>query len=166
MVRFLLATVVALLASRAHSMNIGVFADAAGTDCSLAVPYPGNPTHVFVVVTLDDIAPDGIALGSFRIVGMPEDWTTEVISTPGASVAIGDVLQRGGFLAYSVCMGSAPQVLMELAITPTSAAENVAITVDSNLDDDGNCFLNSCGPCPRFCGCAGVPACYCASTVV
>lgn len=167
-VRILLLSVcVASWSCAARSVTIGVFADSTGADCRLRIPFPGNPVTVFVVAgSLDDLAPDGFVSSVFRIAGLPPGWSAQVLSTPGAAFAVGDALGSGVAIGYSTCIVGPSHVLMELAITPASSVQDVPLAIVPHDEDDGTCFNNRCGPCPRFCGCDFLPACYCADGIV
>lgn len=168
MFRLMLASsllVVALWAPRAAAMSIGVFADSLGTECSLTIQFPGDPVTLYVVASLEGLEDDGVVNGSFRVTGIPENWTREVIATPDGYL-FGDVFGPGAYVVYSNCIVNTPLVIMKLRVTPTaSIQQGVAVSIAANSEDTGACFLSSCGPCAKFCGCDGVPACYCATVI-
>jgi len=153
-----------LWANGAPAMSIGVFADSLGTDCSLIIPFPGEPTTLFVVASLQGLGDDGVVNGSFRISGVPAEWTRDVIITPGAQL-VGDVFGAGGCFLYANCTVSTPLVLMKLRISPTSPVQQgttVSVTANSQ---EAECFLWTCGPCARFGGCSELHNCYCATEI-
>ena len=169
MVRLMIIAFVAvasLWGKGAPAMSIGVFADSLGTDCRLVIPFPGDPVTLFVVAKLEGLEGDGVVDASFRITGFPDDWTREVIATPGG-ILIGEVFGAGAYVVYSNCIVNTPLVLMKLRLSPTSSVQQgLTVSVTANREDAGLCFLNPCGPCAKFCGCDGLPACYCAAAIV
>jgi hypothetical protein len=130
-------------------VSIGVYADSSGTNCNLEIPFPGDPVRTFVVASLEGIIADGVVLSVFRIAGLPEGWTSEVISTPLGMWA-GDPFAEGVHIGYSTCMEDPSIVLMQVEITPTSSVQDVTLSVAPHRDDTGRCHISTCGLCPKF----------------
>jgi len=167
MVRLMVIVFVAvasLWAKGAPAMSIGVFADSLGTDCSLSIPFPGEPVTLFVVASLQGFEDDGVVNESFRISGVPANWTRDVIVAPGAYL-VGDVFGAGGCLLYANCIVNTPLVLMKLRISPTSSVQQGTTVSVTAISEEAECFLWSCGPCARFGGCSQPAHCYCASEI-
>lgn len=167
MKNLLLALIVALVPVQVFGLAIGVFADPAGTDCNLAIPYPGGPITAYVVATIDGEAPDGVVAASFRIAGLPAGWTASISSVdPAANLALGQPFVDGAILAYPGSV-SGDRVLMTISIHPSGLVQNGALVILPHAD----MFAQRCGfegipcgaPCPRFCSFNGFGLdCLCA----
>ena len=144
--------------------SIGIYADSSGTDSSLQIPYPGPPVTIFVVANPEGIQHDGITTASFRIAGLPDGWSAQATPSPVVTVAIGDVFDDGVQMAWSYCIIE-PVVLMRVSVTSATSFQDATIELETHRSEDGNCFFLTCGPCVKFCGCDGIPRCYCPETV-
>jgi hypothetical protein len=153
------------LATVAHGQTIGVFADSAGTNCSLEFPSLGFPVTVYVVGTLVGPASPGATSAILRIEGLPDGWTVDVTAAPSAVVAVGNPFDEGITLAYSSCLTNERLTLMTIDITPNSVVEEAELSVLTHSERPRGCGFEGedCGPCARFCGCGSlfIP-CYCA----
>lgn len=155
-------------APAALGQTIGVFADSLGTDCNLAIPFPGGPILAYVVGTVDGAAASGVTASAFRINGVPSAWSATVVaSDPAANLVLGDVFTEGIQIAYPGCV-LGRRLLLTIEITPSSVAENASLSVLPHVEFGNTCGVEGPCPaaCPHFCGCGTlVIPCYCAETV-
>jgi hypothetical protein len=100
-----LAVLVASIAvsALASPTTIGVFFDAAATDCDTSVD-PFMPFTVYVSAVLGtDAAAEGITQAEFRVDGLT-GIVLSVTPTPAADVALGNPTVGGGLVAFASCM--------------------------------------------------------------
>jgi len=101
-----------------HNGYIGIYADAAGTQCCITAPMY-TPTTAYVMSTLADSTANGVTGAEFRIefspgtAGYVVQWTAD----PGVDVAIGSPIDetpldpadpRGCNLAFNTCRPTTP----------------------------------------------------------
>lgn len=156
--------------SSAAAQTVGLFADPAGTDCSLEIPFPGNAVTAYLIVTIDGPATDGVLFGGFRIDGLPDGWSVTVESIDPEAVVGGDLFVEGIAFAYPDC-ATGRRILQTLSIQPTSAVENVTLAAAPHAlapgcgFEGGRC-TEDFTPCPNLCGCGELWfPCFCLTPV-
>ena len=151
-----LGLMVVLWSSAVLGHGIGVFADSAGTDCNLVIPYPGGSVTAYIVGTVDADASTCVGACSFKIQGLPEGWTASV-SALGSNVssAIGNVFADGIRMFFPDSCYIRTRTLLVLSITPSSAVEDASVALAPHTDPAMRLCgwdSRSCGePCPLFC---------------
>ena len=130
-------------AAPVSAVRIGLFADPAGTSCSVQVPINTLGT-LYVVAILDDPPANGIAAAEFRITGMPSGWFPS-FNLSGAVYSIRSPLQGGTVLGFQSCrLGSNRIVpLGTLSFFATSSVSNVILRVEASSTP-----TNAAYPCP------------------
>jgi hypothetical protein len=101
----------------AQSQIVGIFADSLASSCNLTIPYPGPPVDVYVVFVPGPLA-DSISGASFRITGLPEGWSADVLPNPNANQVDGSPLEAT-WIHFPSCQANI--VLYRLRIQPSSA---------------------------------------------
>ena len=105
---------------------VGIYADSAGTNCNLSVPFPGAPVDVYVVFTPGVMA-GGLGGASFWIDHIPDGWTEEAFPHPDASWTWGSPFGwEGAQITFSSCQHGTV-VLYRVRLTPSSAVMNHAL---------------------------------------
>ncbi len=152
----ILGLMVVLWSSAVLGHGIGVFADSAGTDCNLVIPYPGGAATAYVVGTVDSDGPTCVGSCSFKIQGLPEGWSASV-SALGSTVSsvTGNVFGDGIRMFFPDSCYIPTRILLVLSITPSSAVEGATVAIAPHTDPAMRlCGWDSpsCGePCPLFC---------------
>jgi hypothetical protein len=144
--RFLLLTSVGLAVSFAVTADaspttIGVFFDAAATDCDTIVA-PLSAFNVYVSAVLGtDAAASGITAAAFRVDGLA-GIVSSVTPNPAAPWVIGNPTTQGCLIAFPSCMtGSGPRSTVPLYTITCSVGETASprtLTVSYVLDVFGD----------------------------
>jgi hypothetical protein len=162
----LTAALLMLCATSAASQKLGIFADAAGTQCSLPVPFPGGAVNAYLVARTEGLEVP-VSSVNFRIVGLPPGWSAVV--TPAADMVFhfGEAFGDGMVFVFDCLPVVSPRVLATLEITPSSSMSSVPLSLEHRIGVPPSCSDEwACTEdCVRFCGCDtfGGP-CYCAET--
>jgi hypothetical protein len=109
----LVLAVCVLAAAPASGQRIGVFFDAAATDCDGQVPV-FIMTTLYVSAILGGEAAGGITGVEFRIDGFPgtSTWFANFIVTPGCDLLCGPPHQGGANIAWPSCQQGADGVVL------------------------------------------------------
>ncbi len=107
-----LALAVSFAASAASAASIGVYFDAAGTDCDYTVTALYTPVNLWVIANLAGGADGGMTGAEFSIHNWPSAWFANITANPAASAVLGNVW-TGANIAFPSCQpGTAGMVLL------------------------------------------------------
>ncbi|UCE02239.1 MAG: hypothetical protein JSW67_13455 [Candidatus Latescibacterota bacterium] len=102
---------------------LGVYFDAAGTQCSGTI-LPDQPGTVYVVAQANGVtATEGFAGAEFRFTGIPESWATYPVANPEI-LAIGNPFGDGVATAFP-CPESDTYVLYSVLVIASAVEEDL-----------------------------------------
>ncbi len=135
-ISFVLAGLIAAGTAGASSSepDIGIFADATGTQCIVQQTSSGVGT-VYVVATLGGAARDGIKTAEFGVTGFPDDWVVNITPGPAAMTMLWNPVDGGGTIVYESCeAGDGDRVLLATIgyFAPTAPAAGTVLTLTRN----------------------------------
>src|SRR5262245_13837613 len=128
----------------AQASSIGVFADAAASDCDITISAPAQFTfYVFALLGGDVAGICGLRRADYRLTGVPADWFTIAVPSPAGS-AEGNILVGGGSIDFSGCLAG-PIVLLHTVVGfATTTALNFQIRPAARID-----VTDACSPTTR-----------------
>jgi hypothetical protein len=140
-----LALLVTFAAGAASAASIGIYFDAAGTDCDYTVGMY-QPVNFWVLAQIGGTSADGITGAEFRILNWPGSWFGNVTANPAANTVLGN-LWTGTNIAFSACQpGSSGLVLLySVAGLATSVVGETYLTVAQHFTPSNPSFQ-----CPLF----------------
>ena len=125
----LLSTVILILTLDAQASSIGVYFDAAGTDCDTQVqPFVGFNTYILANLYADAAA-SGLTGAEFRVTGVDPAWFSTISGNPAAPIQFGNPLQTGCNIAFSQCQTGTGQVVLLYTVSIITLAPVPATTL-------------------------------------
>lgn len=107
--------------------TIGVYFDAAGTQCSRSVT-PFGVFDLYVIAKTSGITDCGFTGAEFRILGLPSGWYASVAEAP-AVVYFGEPFAGGVNVAFPTCQQSGNVLFYRFSVLPTTAASDLVLQV-------------------------------------
>jgi hypothetical protein len=110
-------------AEPSHAWIVGLFSDAACSQCSISIPRDSTAV-IYAVLTVD--WDTGTAGTAFRITGLPQAWTYSIAALPGR------IFDGGDPFGYGVRAGlefPAPGCHRLFAISITATTEEAGVTL-------------------------------------
>ncbi len=117
----------------APASTITVSFDSLGMVCEATQPLYTIQRLYLVALLHDDVAASGIQGAEFVVQGFPSGWMRNVTPNPAANAALGDPLNRGGFISFEACQAPGPPgavVLYTVDYVVQSEASKLVLTVD------------------------------------
>jgi hypothetical protein len=113
------------------SARIGVYFDAAGTQCTGSI-VPGVPSTVYIVAKAN--AADRVSGAEFRFLGLPAQWSVFPVPNP-TTLSLGNPFANGvniaatGFSTECTTAGDQVFLLYTVAVLATDHIENVRFSI-------------------------------------
>ncbi len=136
-----LALVVSFAASAASAASIGVYFDAAGTDCDYTVTALYTPVNIYVMANLSGAAAEGMTGAEFSVHNWPSAWFANITANPAANTVLGN-LWIGTNIAFPSCQpGTAGMVLLySVSGFATTAVPETYLTVAAHYTPSNPSF--------------------------
>ena len=139
-----LALAVTFAASAASAASIGLYFDAAGTDCDYTVPGLYTPVNLYVMAVLSGPAAEGLTGAEFRVLNWPGAWFANITANPAANTVLGNLF-TGANIAFPACQPGTGGLVLLYSVSgfATTAVGETYLTVAQHFTPSNPQF-----PCP------------------